>query len=262
MIHKLDEIIAHKKAEVKERKEIISFETVIEQSALSSEPIDFASAISSKETGLMKCIAEIKKASPSKGVIAKDFAVEKTAREYKQGGASALSVLTDKKYFQGHDTYVAAAKNSSRLPVLRKDFIVDEYQIYESRVIGADAILLIVSSLTNEQIQSYLSTAADLFLSALVECHNKEEIERAVDAGAQIIGINNRNLQTFETDVNLSLHLKRFVPNNIITVSESGIKNFNTVERLSQSGFDAILVGEHLMVQPDKARAIKQLLGN
>ena len=152
---------------------------------------DFASALKLHNQDECVCIAELKKASPSKGIIAKSFSPEKIAREYKQGGAAALSVLTDKKYFQGHPNFISAAKGASHLPILRKDFIVDEYQIYESRMIGADALLLIVAALTDQQLQSYLSTAEELTLSALVECHSKEEIDRALNAGAKIIGINN-----------------------------------------------------------------------
>ncbi|MDD8019359.1 MAG: indole-3-glycerol phosphate synthase TrpC, partial [Bacteroidota bacterium] len=223
------------------------------------EPVNFAAALSAEDG--IACIAEFKKASPSKGIIAKNISVEKTAREYKEGGAKAISVLTDQKYFHGNIDDVMAAKNASHLPILRKDFVVDEYQIYESRMIGADAILLIVASLSDQQLQSYLATAKELLLSVLVECHAKEEIERALGAGANIIGINNRNLQTFDVDITLSFNLKRFVPNNCIAVSESGISNFNTVDRLSQAGFNAILVGEHLMVQRDKVKAIKELVG-
>ncbi len=261
MKNKLDEINAYKKLEVERRKITVPFDAVIARAVEAAEPLNFSDAISSSEDEGIHCIAEIKRASPSKGIIAKNISIEKTAREYKQGGAAALSVLTDEKYFRGQDDFVLAAKGASHLPILRKEFIVDEYQIYEARMIGADAILLIVASLTDLELHSFLSTASGLFLSVLVECHSKEEIERAVDAGGSIIGINNRNLKTFEVDINLSLNLKRFIPNECIAVSESGINNYNTVERLSQAGFDAILVGEHLMVQPDKARGLHELLG-
>lgn len=261
MKNKLDEILQYKKQEVAARKIRLPFTELIEQAGVLPPTDDFASVLRSHQFGDVTCIAEIKKASPSKGVIAKSFAVEKIAREYKQGGAAALSVLTDEKYFQGNDKYLASAKNASRLPVLRKDFIVDEYQIFESRVLGADAILLIVSALSRNQLKSYLSVAGDLSLAALVECHSKNEIETALDAGAKIIGINNRDLQSFAVDVNLSLQLKHFIPNECIAVSESGIRNHHTVEELAQAGFDAILVGEHLMMQSDKVSALKELLG-
>lgn len=261
MNNKLNEILQHKKNEVQQRKEQFPFAELIERIGTLPPTDDFASALKSHRYGEVNCIAEIKKASPSKGVIAKSFVVEKIARAYKQGGAAALSVLTDEKYFQGNNRYIAAAKAASNLPILRKDFIVDEYQIFESRLIGADAILLIVAALTNLQLRSFLSVAEDLSLAVLVECHSKEEIERALDAGASIIGINNRDLKTFTVDVNLSLLLKNFIPNNCISVSESGIRNYHTVQELSQAGFDAILVGEHLMMQQDKSKALKELLG-
>ncbi len=261
MNNKLTEILEHKKREVELAKERLPFAMLIDQLATLSQTAAFADVLRSHENGEVTCIAEIKKASPTKGVISKSFNVEKIAREYRQGGAAALSVLTDMKYFQGHNDFVGSAKGASHLPILRKDFIVDEYQIYESRLIGADALLLIVAALTDHQLRSYLTTAEDLTLSALVECHSKEEIERAVQAGATILGINNRDLQTFTVNVNLSLQLKNFIPNDCIAVSESGVRNYHTVEALAQAGFDAILVGEHLMLQVDKAKALKELLG-
>lgn len=259
MNNKLSEILAHKILEVEKRKLEISFDELIEKAWQSPAALDFEDAL--KQENGIACIAEIKKASPSKGIITKDFVPTKIAREYKEGGASAISVLTDEKYFHGKSEYIAAAKSASFLPILRKDFIIDEYQIYETRCIGADAILLIVSALTDIQLRSFLTTADDLSLSALVECHSKEEIERALDAGAKIIGINNRDLQSFSVNVDLSLMLKNFIPNSCTTVSESGIKNFNTVQRLSQAGFDAVLVGEQLMAQSDRRKALEELLG-
>lgn len=261
MNNKLTEILAHKRKEVESAKEKLPFESVIGRIAALPPTSEFAQILRSHKNGEVTCIAELKKASPSKGIISKSFNVEKIAREYRQGGAAALSVLTDAKYFQGHNEYIGSAKSASHLPILRKDFIVDEYQIYESRLIGADAILLIVAALTDQQLRSYLTTADDLTLSVLVECHSKEEIDRALQSGASIIGINNRDLQTFSVNVNLSLHLKNFIPNNCIAVSESGIRNYHMVEELAQAGFDAILVGEHLMQQSDKAKALKELLG-
>ncbi|MFA6468379.1 MAG: indole-3-glycerol phosphate synthase TrpC [Bacteroidota bacterium] len=254
----LTEILEHKKTEVERLKITAPFDQLIEQAWQSPAVLDFGLAL--KNDDGIACIAEIKKASPSKGVITRDFIPTKIAREYKEGGARAISVLTDEKYFQGKSDFVAAAKSASFLPILRKDFIVDEYQIYESRVMGADAILLIVAALNDVQLRSFLATAEDLSLSVLVECHAKEEIERALDAGATIIGINNRDLQSFSVNVDLSLMLKNFIPNSCTTVSESGIKNFNTVERLAQAGFDAILVGEHLMAQPHRREALQDLL--
>ncbi|MCK9409641.1 MAG: indole-3-glycerol phosphate synthase TrpC [Bacteriovoracaceae bacterium] len=259
MNNKLIEILEYKKSEVAERKLTVPFEELIDTAWECSATLDFGAALKNDER--ISCIAEIKKASPSKGVITRDFVPSKIAREYKEGGASAISVLTDEKYFQGRADYIASAKSASFLPILRKDFIVDEYQIYESRVMGADAILLIVAALDDLRMKSFLNTSDDLSLSVLVECHSKEEIDRALEAGATIIGINNRDLQSFSVNVDLSLQLKNFIPNSCTSVSESGIKNYNTVERLSQAGFDAVLVGEHLMAQPDRRKALEELIG-
>lgn len=259
MNNKLTEILLHKRTEVDELKRVQPFEEMMEKAWQMPATIDFEAALKNEEG--IACIAEIKKASPSKGVITKDFVPTKIAREYKEGGAQAISVLTDQKYFHGKPEYVAAAKIASYLPILRKDFIIDEYQIYEARCIGADAVLLIVAALTDGQLRSFMTTADDLSLSVLVECHSKEEIERALDAGAKIIGINNRDLQNFSVNVDLSLMLKNFIPNSCITVSESGIKNHNTVQRLAQAGFDAVLVGEQLMAQSDRRKALFELLG-
>lgn len=261
MTNKLDEIVAAKKEDVEHAKSVLPFADVIDKAVMMPPTDDFREVLSKHEPSEILCIAELKKASPSKGIIAKNFIPEKIAREYRQGGAAALSVLTDRRYFHGKEDYVLAAKNSSHLPVLRKDFIIDEYQIYESRMIGADAILLIACILSDHQLRSFLATANDLTLSALVECHTKEDIDKALNAGAEMIGINNRDLQTFTVDVGVSLKLKRFLPNECIAVSESGIRNYHTVEQLAQAGFDAILVGEHLMSQQDKAQALRDLLG-
>ncbi|MDP1678034.1 MAG: indole-3-glycerol phosphate synthase TrpC [Bacteroidota bacterium] len=260
MNDKLIEILEFKKNEVDRHKLLLSFDDIIEKAWQVPATLDFEDALRNPIENEIACIAELKKASPSKGIITKDFQPSKIAREYKEGGAAALSVLTDEKYFQGHPDYVLTAKNASSLPILRKDFIVDEYQIYESRVIGADAILLIVNALTETQLRSYLTTASDLSLAVLVECHTKQEIEKALEAGAVIIGINNRDLQTFTLNVDLSFQLKNFIPNSCVAVSESGIKNFNTIERLSQAGFDAVLVGEHLIAQSDRKKALTELL--
>lgn len=259
MNNRLTEILEYKKNEVAERKQSVPFDVLIEKAWECTATLDFGLAL--KRDDGIACIAEIKKASPSKGVITRDFVPSKIAREYKEGGAHAISVLTDEKYFQGRFDYVASAKSASFLPILRKDFIIDEYQIYDSRVMGADAILLIVSALNDLQLKSFLTTADDLSLSVLVECHSKDEIARALDAGATIIGINNRDLQSFSVNVDLSLQLKNFIPNSCTTVSESGIKNHNTVQRLEQAGFDAVLVGEHLMAQSDRRKALEELIG-
>ena len=169
-------------------------------------------------------------------------------------------MLTDEKYFQGNPAFIKIVKQRVPLPVLRKDFIIDEYQIYESRVIGADAILLIVAALKESELLRFLALATELDLECLIECHTKNEIDRAVQSGATMIGINNRDLRSFEVSLETSVMLKRFIPNSIVTVSESGIRNPNQVARLRQVGFDAILVGEYLMTQQNRTKALRDLM--
>ena len=259
-MNKLTEILDHKRQEVAVRKEKLPLITLV-QSLEGTEPTrGFADAIRSREQDQLTCIAEIKKASPSKGIIAHSFHPESIAREYEVGGAKALSVLTDEKYFLGSPASIRLVKGRTQLPVLRKDFIVDEYQIYESRVIGADAILLIVAALKESELFRFMNLARDLDLDYLVECHTKNEIDRAVQCGATIIGVNNRDLATFEVTLETSLTLKRFIPNATVAVSESGIRNAHHVDQLRQVGYDAILVGEHLMTQANRAKALRDLL--
>ncbi|HTY11156.1 MAG TPA: indole-3-glycerol phosphate synthase TrpC [Bacteroidota bacterium] len=258
-MNKLKEILETKRVEVAAKKTKAPLLALVEQLESLPPTRGFMDAIRSREVDELACIAEIKKASPSKGVIAKNFRPEKIAREYQVGGAKALSVLTDEKYFLGSDSYVGAVKQHVVLPVLRKDFIVDEYQVYESRVIGADAILLIVAALKESELVKFMSIARDLDLECLVECHTKNEIDRAVQCGALMIGINNRDLQTFEVNVETSLMLKRFIPNSTVAVSESGIRNPHHLDQLRQAGFDAILVGEHLMSQQNRTKALRDL---
>jgi indole-3-glycerol phosphate synthase len=260
--NKLVEIIDYKKYEVEQAKMSLPFAEIVELLCEAPITMDFAEAIRKADTGEIACIAEVKKASPSKGVLTKDFDPTRIAHEYQMGGASAISVLTDKKFFKGDPLYLMECKHAGMIPVLRKDFIVDEYQIYESRLLGADAILLITAVLTQNQIRTYLAAARDLGMAALVECHTKDEIDRAVECGADIIGINNRNLETFEVDLNTSLNLKNFIPNRCISVSESGIRNSHHVGQLREASFDAFLVGEQLMIQADRKKALQELLGS
>ncbi len=260
MMNKLKEILEHKRGEVAEKKTRFPLYDIVERLESTPPTASFIEAIRSRETDELACIAEIKKASPSKGVIAKTFRPEKIAREYEVGGAKALSVLTDHKYFQGSPAFIKLVKDHVKLPVLRKDFIIDEYQIYESRIIGADAILLIVAALRESELLKFQNLARDLDLDCLVECHTKSEIDRAVNCGAPMIGINNRDLQTFDVNVETSLMLKRFIPNSTVAISESGIRNPHHVDVLRQAGFDAILVGEHLMLQQNRTKALRDLL--
>ncbi len=192
-------------------------------------------------------ICEVKKASPSKGIIAEDFPYVRIAEEYEKAGADALSVLTEPYYFKGNNAYLQDIKAHSSLPVLRKDFTVDEYMIYEAKTLGADAVLLICAILTDTQLSEYMQIAKSLGMSALVEAHDAKEIERAITCGASILGVNNRNLKDFSVDVQHSVDLRRLVPQEILFVSESGIKTSRDTRVLMENGTDAVLIGETLM---------------
>ncbi len=204
----------------------------------------------------MAVIAEVKKASPSAGIIAADFNPLSQAREYARGGAQALSVLTDQKYFQGDLAYLRLIRDQVELPLLRKDFIIDELQIFESVVAGADAILLIVASLDDEKLQALYDTAKTCQLDVLVEVHDLREMDRALEIGADLIGINNRNLKTFLVDLATTEELAEEIPNDVIGVSESGIKTAEDVRRVRAAGISAVLVGETLM----RAKNVPQML--
>ena len=208
----------------------------------------------------MAVIAELKKASPSKGLIRADFPVAELAAELEAGGATALSVLTDEHYFQGSLHNLQIASSATGLPCLRKDFIVDDFQILQARAYGADAILLIVAALSNEELSSLRSRAGELQLDVLCEVHDGEEMWRAVDAGFDLIGVNNRNLHTFQVDLNTSLQLASRMPAGVVKVAESGIETRDDIARLRQAGFDAFLIGESLMRAPRPGEALRDLL--
>lgn len=218
---------------------------------------DFRKAL---ETHAPAVIAEIKKASPSKGVLAADFNPRRTARLYASGGAAALSVLTDVCYFQGSLDHLDAARAAVSLPVLRKDFTIHEVQIAEAAAAGADAVLLIAAILTEREIRDFREAAARYRLAALVEVHDGRELEIAIAAGAEIIGVNNRNLSTFEVTLETSLRLAERMPASALRVAESGIHSADDVRRLRDAGFRAFLVGEHLMKAPDPAAALRALV--
>jgi len=204
-------------------------------------------------------ICEVKKASPSKGVIAEDFPYMRIAREYEAAGAAAISVLTEPDYFLGSDQYLREIAADVKIPVLRKDFVVDEYQIYEAKVLGAEAVLLICALLDKETLASYIKTAGELGLSALVEIHGEAEAAEALAAGAGIIGINNRDLNTFGVDLGLSARLRKLIPADILTVAESGVKSPDDVRALKDTGIDAVLIGESLMRAADKKQFLAEL---
>ncbi len=253
----LENIVANKKVEIEHSKAQISLKQIRLRAEKSERPRDFRGALLKND---IACIAEIKKASPSRGVLINDFHPQTIAFDYTVGGASAISVLTERQYFKGYPEAIREVKNASILPVLRKDFIIDEYQIFESRALGADAILLIVNILDSASIGQFLRQANDLKLQCLVECHTKDEIGRAVDAGAEIIGINNRDLNSFNVNLDTSFRLRESVPDGRICVSESGIQNHGQVLQLFQAGFQAILVGEQLITASDRTAALRSLL--
>ena len=206
-------------------------------------------------------ICEIKKASPSKGIIAEDFPYLDIAREYEAAGATAISVLTEPFYFKGSDRYLREIADTVTIPLLRKDFTVDSYMIYEAKLFGASAILLICSLLDQNTLAEYIAVAHRLGLSALVETHDEEEVGMALNAGARIIGVNNRNLKTFEVDIGLSERLRVLVPPDVLFVSESGISRAGDIKKLREIKANAALVGETLMCSPDKKTALSELRG-
>lgn len=217
----------------------------------------FAAALRAKHPAI---IAEIKKASPSKGLLQPDFHPARTALAYQQGGAACLSVLTDQKYFQGSLHDMEAARAVVSLPVLRKDFTIDRVQVFEAAAHGADAILLIAAVLELPELIELRELAASLGLAALVEVHDRDELSKALDAGAEIIGVNNRNLDTFEVSLDTSIRLSLLMPTQVTRVSESGISRRDDIEELSAAGFHAFLVGESLMKSPNPAAALNTLL--
>lgn len=207
----------------------------------------------------MSFICEVKKASPSKGLIAQDFPYTDIAREYDEAGASAISVLTEPHFFMGSDRYLEDIARVTDVPLLRKDFVVDEYQIYRAKELGASAVLLIAAILNDTQLASFHGLARSLGMSALVEVHDLDEAERAVSCGAEVIGVNNRDLRTFTVDLENSIRIADAIPDDVIRVSESGIRTRDDVRRVADAGFDAVLVGETLMRSPDKAEALRGL---
>lgn len=204
-------------------------------------------------------IAEVKRASPSKGMIAEDFDYIEIAKDYEQAGASAISVLTEPYFFKGSNEFLKEISENVSIPLLRKDFVIDEYMIYEAKLLGASAVLLIVSILDELQLKQYLDLAHDLGLSAIVETHDAYEIKAAMDAGAGIIGVNNRNLADFTVDINNSINLRKLVSDDIVFISESGIKTKEDVGRLKENNVDAVLIGETLMKSDDKKAMILEL---
>ena len=255
----LDELAAHARERVAAAKREKPLE-VIRRQALSLPKGDFAFENTMKKPGV-SFICECKKASPSKGIIAPDFPYLEIAKEYEAAGADGISVLTEPKWFLGSDRYLQEIALTVSLPCLRKDFTVDAYMIYEAKLLGASAVLLICSILGEEPLREYIGLCDELGLSALVEVHDGEEVGMALRAGARMIGVNNRNLRDFSVDTDLSRRLRALIPTNVVFVSESGVRTAEDIRKLRETGADAVLVGETLMRAPDKAAKLAQLRG-
>lgn len=240
-------------------REPFAFEKALKRVNSSIDGLIDIDAHTGDKSGRIAFICEVKKASPSKGIIAEDFPYLQIAKDYEAAGANAISVLTEPEFFKGDNSYLSEISKAVHIPVLRKDFTIDEYQIYEAKIIGADAVLLICSLLNTDRISSYIKICDELGLSALVEAHTVEEIYSAIQAGARIIGVNNRNLQTFEVNLNNSVFLRGLVPKEILFVAESGIKTQQDMKVLKDAGVNAVLIGETLMRSPDKKEQLQKL---
>lgn len=256
----LQRILQRKAEEVAERSARISLDDVKAQAAAAPPPRGFAAAIEAKiAAGDPAVIAEVKKASPSKGVIRADFDPAAIARSYEAGGAACLSVLTDIDFFQGADDYLRQAREACSLPVLRKDFTIDPWQVYEARALGADCILLIVAALDDARLAALSELALALGMDVLVEVHDMDELERALQVPAPLLGINNRSLRSFEVSLDTTLSLKHAVPGDRRLVTESGIAAAEDVRRMRAAGVDAFLVGESFMRERDPGAALQRL---
>ena len=260
MTDKLAEICATKRTEVAARKAAITLATLDAQAAAQTPPRGFERALREKARTGFALIAEIKKASPSKGLIRDDFQPDDHARAYEAGGAACLSVLTDAPYFQGHEDYLIAARAACALPVLRKDFMVDPWQVAEARSIGADAILIIVAALDDATMAEIEAAARERGMDVLVEVHNEAEMDRAARLKSRLIGVNNRDLKRFVTDLAVTERLAPLAPEGTLLVGESGIASHADCQRLAKAGVRAFLVGESLMRQDDVAAATRALL--
>ena len=254
----LSEIIDRVRIRVEEHKATLPLKDLQEKIKLLPPTRDFGGVFKNKNT--INLMAEVKKASPSAGIIIEDYEPVEVAKVYEQGGTKAISVLTEEDFFQGSLEDLKAVKENTRIPILRKDFIVDEYQIYEARYFGADAILLIARILEVSQLRKFMKIAEELGLASLVETHNQEEIKVALSAGAKIIGINNRDLDTLKIDINRSLQLLPLVPKDKIIISESGVKGKEAIKKLYQGGINNFLIGEALLKSADLESKLKELL--
>ncbi|MDE0661587.1 MAG: indole-3-glycerol phosphate synthase TrpC [Gammaproteobacteria bacterium] len=254
----LAEIVEHKRAEVVARRRLRPLAEVRRTAEAAPIPRGFAKAIKTRNPAV---IAEIKRASPSEGVIRADFDPAKVATSYERAGAACLSVLTDTRYFMGCDGHLEDARNATKLPALRKDFIVDPYQVYESRALGADCLLLIAAALEAGQLGDLARLAGELGLDVLIEVHDRDELDAALDLRPKIVGINNRDLATFTTNLDTTIDLLGVIPDAVAVVAESGIHSPEDVRRLQDAGVRAFLVGTAFMRAPDPGRALERLFG-
>ncbi len=256
----LDKIVATKRQEIEAAKAKVSEDVLRKHLESAPEPRDFFAALS--VPGTVRLIAEVKKASPSRGVIREDFDPVAIATAYEQHGAACISVLTDEQYFQGSIEYLKQVRAAVCIPVLCKEFILDPYQLLQARSAGADGVLLIAECLDDAELKSLHDGVLQLGMTPLVEFYETDNLPRVLDIGAKLIGINNRNLKTFETDLNHTIELRSQIPSDCAVVGESGIRTREDVERLGRAGVQAILVGETFMVSPDIGSAVDALLGN
>lgn len=255
----LEQICNRKKDHITYKKSLRTLADL--QYLVSEKPLPSGFLSKMKRATGTAIITEVKKASPSKGIIRQDFSPVEIAKTYKEAGATCLSVLTDEPYFKGHDDFLVDIKKSVDLPVLRKDFMIDPYQIYESRALGADCILLIMAALDNAMARDLYQTAIGLGLDVLVEVHDLEELERVLMLDPMMVGVNNRNLKTLEVDIKTSIDLSMSIPSTTYKISESGIGSKETIENLQKVGYEGFLVGESLMRQNDIKSAVHDLLG-
>lgn len=256
----LKRILARKVEEIDERHRQVDLQSLMERAAVTDTPRGFVASIERRiKQDQPAVIAEIKKASPSRGMLREDFDPAQIAASYEQGGAVCLSVLTDVDFFQGADSYLLQARAACKLPVLRKDFIIDPYQVYEARVLGADCILLIVAALGDAMLQELLGLAQSLGMDVLVEVHDREELERVLKIDAPLVGINNRNLRTFETSLNVTLELLKQIPADRIVVTESGIHAREDIALMRSNNVNVFLVGEAFMTAAEPGEKLAEL---
>lgn len=260
----LDNIVSTRRHTLAETRLAFPLKQVQQAAEERQERRDFAAALSPRSgaeaSQRLRVIAELKRASPSRGLLRHHYRRRDIALGYAAAGAAALSVLTEERYFLGSTQDLAEVRQAVEIPVLRKDFILDSYQVYESVAVGADALLLIVAALPDPDLCSLLELCKQVRIAALVEVHTEDELDRAVSAGAQIMGVNNRNLKTLEVDLEASFRLRGKIPPGCLAVSESGLKTAADLRRISEAGFDAVLMGERLMAQPDPGQALHNLL--